>query len=333
MLKHYCIFIFSLTFFFAKAQDVRFSQFYSSPMMLNPSLTGLFLGDHRITANYRSQWVSANADYITTAFSYDNNVLSNKEKSDIIGLGVVVFDDKSGFESGINTFTTMLSGAYHLPVGKNSTLAMGFQANFVQKSTFGDYHFPNQWLEGVGYDPSAGGDVLQITKINAVDFNTGAFFYTFPGGGNSSAFLGMSLFHLAQPKESFIPVVGNNLSRRLVVHGGTRITTKRQINFVPNLLYMKQGTADELNVGFSTEIEFPKIQTVFVIGFWGRAGDALIPNMAVDYKNIHVGVSYDFNLSGFEVSSGKRGGTEISFIYIFNNNQLHSTKAEPCPRF
>ena len=46
--------VFSATI--ALAQDRHFSQFYSSPLTLNPALTGAFDGKYRVGTNYRDQW-------------------------------------------------------------------------------------------------------------------------------------------------------------------------------------------------------------------------------------------------------------------------------------
>ncbi len=314
-------------------QDIRFSQFYAAPLSLNPALTGLFNGDHRFVGNYRSQWKNANADFITTAFSYDSDLLGINPTNHLIGTGIMVFNDKAGFSSGINTFDIALTGSYHLPVGENATIAMGLQTNFVQKSTFGDFKFPNSWVDGLGYEQDANGDAITTGTINSLDVNTGAFFYMFPGGGESSIFLGLSSFHLVAHKESFIPSIGNSIGRRIVGHGGTRITTKKEINFVPNFLYMRQGRAEELNLGFSVEFEFPSIKSAVAVGFWTRARDAVIPNIAFDFNNIHLGLSYDFNLSELQTSSDKRGGFELSLQYILNMGINNEVKGEPCPRF
>ena len=37
-------------------QDPHFSQFFSSPLTLNPALTGKFDGVFRAAGNYRDQW-------------------------------------------------------------------------------------------------------------------------------------------------------------------------------------------------------------------------------------------------------------------------------------
>ena len=44
----------------ASAQDPNFSQFFASPLTLNPALTGKFDGVYRIAGNYRNQWPTIN---------------------------------------------------------------------------------------------------------------------------------------------------------------------------------------------------------------------------------------------------------------------------------
>ena len=57
------------------AQDPHFSQFYSSPMTLNPAFTGKFNGEVRFAANYRSQWPTINRAYQTATASIDFPIL------------------------------------------------------------------------------------------------------------------------------------------------------------------------------------------------------------------------------------------------------------------
>ena len=40
------------------AQDPHFSQFFASPLTLNPAFTGKFDGSWRLAANHRDQWPS-----------------------------------------------------------------------------------------------------------------------------------------------------------------------------------------------------------------------------------------------------------------------------------
>src|SRR6186997_2334542 len=47
------------------AQDPNFSQFFASPLTLNPALTGKFDGTFRLAGNYRNQWPSINNAFVT----------------------------------------------------------------------------------------------------------------------------------------------------------------------------------------------------------------------------------------------------------------------------
>jgi hypothetical protein len=39
-----------------KGQDIHFSQYYASPLSLNPANTGNYDGDWRLMNSYRQQW-------------------------------------------------------------------------------------------------------------------------------------------------------------------------------------------------------------------------------------------------------------------------------------
>ena len=47
------------------AQDIHFSQFFASPVLVNPANTGNFNGVARLGLNYRDQWGSVSVPYQT----------------------------------------------------------------------------------------------------------------------------------------------------------------------------------------------------------------------------------------------------------------------------
>src|SRR3546814_4214408 len=55
----------------AFAQDPHLSQYYSSPLFLNPALTGMFNGEFRISGNQKTQWGSITNPYSTSVASFD----------------------------------------------------------------------------------------------------------------------------------------------------------------------------------------------------------------------------------------------------------------------
>ena len=60
------------------AQDPNFSQFFVSPLTLNPALTGKFNGNFRVAGNYRDQWPEISKAFITSTISFDLPILTGK---------------------------------------------------------------------------------------------------------------------------------------------------------------------------------------------------------------------------------------------------------------
>ena len=73
--------------FCLSSQDIHFTQFYMSPLNLNPAMTGVMNCKTRMIANYRNQWaavLAANA-YNTYSVSYDQKIPVGRE--DYFGIG------------------------------------------------------------------------------------------------------------------------------------------------------------------------------------------------------------------------------------------------------
>ncbi len=82
---------------FAKAQDPHFSQFFASPLTLNPAFTGKFDGTFRVAGNYRNQWPAFNNVYTTYTVSVDFDILRNKLPDyDRWGIGIFALNRPSG---------------------------------------------------------------------------------------------------------------------------------------------------------------------------------------------------------------------------------------------
>ena len=47
-------------------QDPSFSQFFASPLNINPALTGTINGKWRIISNFRDEWVTPASPYTTS---------------------------------------------------------------------------------------------------------------------------------------------------------------------------------------------------------------------------------------------------------------------------
>src|SRR4051812_31163705 len=118
-----------------RAQDPNFSQFFVSPLTLNPALTGKFDGVFRVAGNYRNQWPTINNAFTTYTISADGGILKSRiPEFDQFGVGVMAFSDKSGNGVLQNNFLA-LSTAYHKSLDENgyNQLGLGFQGTYVNK--------------------------------------------------------------------------------------------------------------------------------------------------------------------------------------------------------
>src|SRR5215212_486922 len=128
-----CLFL--LAVLLCRAQDPNFSQFFVSPLTLNPALTGKFDGVVRAAGNYRNQWPTINNAFTTFTVSVDGGILKNLiSEFDQFGVGFMAFADKAGNGVLQNNYMA-LSTAYHKALDENGfhQIGLGFQSTFVNK--------------------------------------------------------------------------------------------------------------------------------------------------------------------------------------------------------
>src|SRR5688572_31384052 len=78
------------------AQDVHFSQWSNTPLIINPAMTGVFDGKLRFSNDYRSQWAGLTKAYITKHASLDLPLGRSYYKKEYFGIGIVVMQDEAG---------------------------------------------------------------------------------------------------------------------------------------------------------------------------------------------------------------------------------------------
>src|SRR5258706_12481046 len=90
------------------AQDPNFSQFFASPLTLNPALTGKFDGVYRVAGNYRNQWPTINIAFITMRVSIDFEILKKSiRETDHFVFGILGFSDKTAIGDYKNNITAL----------------------------------------------------------------------------------------------------------------------------------------------------------------------------------------------------------------------------------
>jgi type IX secretion system PorP/SprF family membrane protein len=299
------------------AQDIHYSQFYASPLTLNPALTGLNECNYRVGAMYRNQWSSVSADpYQTPSISFDiNNVLQRVIKKGTLSAGALVLNDKAG-AGDLSNLSIMGSAAYQFAVtaDRKLNLSLGLQFGYTQKKLdFSKLTFEEQF-NGEDFDPTLSNGEAFDDKLGYVDLNAGAYL-SYAASQKADIFLGGSVFHLLPPKEKFLNSgPDNKLDMRIVGHGGVRLGLTDKLDLIPQLLYMTQAKAQEVNIGAMVSYAINPDVKIFG-GAWYRLNDAVIPMIGIDYKHVRFGFSYDVNTSSLSEASNGNGGFELSLGY------------------
>ncbi len=323
----------------SEAQDPNFSQFFASPLTLNPASTGKFDGLYRIAGNYRNQWPSINNAFVTKTASADFHLLKNYLSDiDRWGIGGLFMNDQNG-NGALETNQFSLSTAYHKGLDEDGyhQIGVGFQGSYTNK-TLNVYKlkFEDQ-LTALGFTGATSEIFPQAgLQINYIDINAGVL-YNGSTNGYNNFYLGASMYHINRPKETF---QGGQfyLNSRTTIQGGGRLPTNQYNAFHFSANYSFQANANNLMFGgaYAMNLNYNEDDPVNVyMGAWARFNnvtDALIPYVGLEFGDVHIGATYDVNISSLQPASNSRGGIELSLIYI-RKPVDKSLKKLNCPKF
>lgn len=321
----------------SRAQDPNFSQFFVSPLTLNPALTGKFDGAFRIAGNYRNQWPTINNAFTTYTVSVDGNILRNSiPEFDQFGIGVMAFSDKSGNGVLQNNFIA-LSTAYHKALDENGfhQIGLGFQGTYVNKRLdiaslkFGDM------LQSNGFTGISQEDFHDF-KLNHSYFDMNAgFLYNGTSNGSNNFYLGASMYHINRHEETFSDTGHYFLASRLTLQGGGMVPVGYNNALHFSLMHSRQANAVNTQIGGAYMLNLNQDEsnpTNLYIGSWFRVGDAIIPYVGLEFGDFRLGATYDVNISSLKPASNMRGGAEFSLIYIKKHSDPNAKKLN-CPKF
>ncbi|QZT35705.1 PorP/SprF family type IX secretion system membrane protein [Halosquirtibacter xylanolyticus] len=296
-----------------KAQEPQFSQFFSAPTFMSPSLAGS-TGGMRVVANYRNQWPGIPNSYNT--FSAAGDIYVNTLKS---GFGAIIWRDIAGTTS-LSTTHFGLQYTYRLQISDTWTWIPGLEFGFEQKSVDGTKAVTGNDINSGG---GTGISYFESGQASYLDFKFSSFFY------NRKFWGGFNLFHLTTPSYSFVGQK-NEVPLYFSVFGGMNIwrqPTQRQTlprSFCVSYRYTYQNDFNQLDLGgywFNRNFE---------VGAWWRGvpifnnridkvvdQSAVILSAAMIFGIFKIGYSYDIPIS--ELNATSAGAHEISLIMEFGD--------------
>lgn len=350
-----CLFV-SLFSMKSTAQDKHFTQFFASPLTLNPALTGAFDGMYRVSGIYRDQWRNVlDQPYQTFSTAIDARFeLTQKSRyRDAISGGIMFFSDKVGVID-FNTNQMALSGAFHKALSKNrgQYLSLGIQGALNQRNVnYESLTFNDQFKNELGY-VVASRENLPPNNFSFSDLAVGLN-YSYNPADRTAIFIGASMHHILEPRISFYEPVddqqqpileegpGVNLYRKyaLQLSGEFPLQKNGTISMLPRLLVSIQGPHMRLNAGTNFRFALSDTDDVaFQLGGWFRPVkneqdaffiDAFVGMAGFEFENFRFGLSYDINLRDLQVYNQGQGSFEILLTYIGN----FENESILCPTF
>ena len=331
-----------------QAQDIHFSQFYLSPLNLNPAMTGVMNCNVRLVANYRNQWASvmgANS-FRTYSASYDQRIPVGRY--DYWGVGATFWGDVAG-DADFGTTTGKLSASYSKRMGgdrrSSHYLVVGAEGGVAQRNVdFIKLRWGSQFNPATsGFDETlaSGETAFDRTNFMFADIAAGLlWFSTFDE--NNNFYIGGAFHHLNTANQSFRTDISENLYSRYTIHAGGEFAMTNRTSLVPGIIVMSQGPSFTMNTGTSVRWILGRARgeyQAFQLGLWTRISnqieqgvlvDAAILSTRFDYNSFSLGFSYDINISEFNVATGGNGGFEFALAYKFCSPERRNVY---CPNF
>jgi len=323
-----------------QAQDIHFTQFTASPLIVNPAFTGNSMGKFRASAIYRDQWRSVTSPFKTYAVSLDAPLVNDLTHDDFLAGGIQLYNDRAG-DANLSNLSILGSIAYHKFLGNTDhpkVLSVGFQGGYTQKSLdLTKLYFADNFTNG-GFDPGAPPSLNN--KVNYVTINAGIS-YAQSVSDHFSFALGVGANNLNQPQESLEKQkhADVGLGMRYTAQAGIIAYLSETFSLRPAVLYQSQTSATELVAGNEFHLivgnsEFRNFTTAVFLGGYYRSNDAIMVNAGIEFKGLRVGVSYDYNTSNLKTASNGNGGFEIALTYLAPNPLDFARKLiYPCARF
>ena len=309
--------------------DPHFTQYYIYPSWTNSALTGSFDGFYKVSGIFRTQWGNISAPYSTQGLAAE--FTSDKN----LNYGVSLLNQTAG-NGGYRYNTIYANIAYtglRFGATENHRIVFGMQAGLIQRSfDVNRLDFLSEYNPITGLPDKPSGELLQSPRTSTFDAAAGVMYFDGSTSKKANVYVGYSASHLTRPKDKFNGNGPNaKLPMRHILHGGLKIRVNNLLSLTPNVLYMRQGTAQEKTIGCYSQYRIAS-ETDLMAGANYRFADALSPFLGFSHKKFVLGLSYDINTSELSKLAKGSNSFEIS-LSISGKKNLKTPEVEfVCPR-
>jgi type IX secretion system PorP/SprF family membrane protein len=320
----------------AKAQDIHFSQFFESPTMRNPALTGIFTGDYKVTTNYRNQWGAFGVPYKTALVSGETKILLRQLAKDYLSFGLTTVFDKAG---SLDFTGNSVYGAVNynkaLDPRTQTYLSVGLCGAYLQRSfDVTKMRTASQYSNGLYNGSAATGENMDFGVVRHYDASAGV---SLSGAITKRVnyYVGAAGYHVSKPKESYYNSDFIRLTTRWAFNMGVSANLGDGYILNAHANYQYQNPYQELIFGGLVSHPYKTVngtRILMAMGCFYRKGDAIIPMVKVDYDQYSMAMSYDISMAGKRMYMSGFGGYEFA-LSVRGNYKHAKTPSYMCPRF
>lgn len=320
-----------------QSQDLHYSQFYNSPLNINPALTGIFNGDMRFVGSLRDQWRSVPVPYLTFSANFDMKYYMPEFDKGFWGFGGIINYDQAG-DGNYNL--TDINGlvSYTYKINKSNLLTLGGLVGYASEGfNSGNFTWDEQWdnVNGV-FDPSIiGTEGFDKERLGYLETGVGLN-YRWQKSARTKFDLGIGLFHLLTPANDFYENDDAELPIRYDIGGVASFKVADPFDIQIHGNYKIQSIHEEIMIGALAKIYLNQKrgkELCLHLGSSYRTSGFIMPTIALDYTHFYLGFSYDVNLTPFKAENNIwKGGPEVHFRYIITKVKALS-QFKACPIF
>jgi type IX secretion system PorP/SprF family membrane protein len=316
------------------AQDPSFSQFFASPLNVNPALTAHINADWRAISNFRDQWLGPASPYATATASYDaklfNKHYAGQEEGNVAGGGLMFMYDRA-MGGVVKSSYASADFSYRVKLTKGPVIhriGAGFGTIYGHRRiNFSGVDFEEQFT-GYGFNtnlPHGESSLSQMKPYFSV--STGLLYSITAERWNVD--LGGAMFHVNRPKQTFLKDERQYIPIRYVAHANFEayISDNAVVNI--NTIYQHQLKAQYYSFGAALGYFLPSNPDMMLsAGAWYWSKNAVIPYFGFAYKDFQLGLSYDATISKLNDAANKPNTYELSLILRGRNKPSYVI---PCP--
>jgi type IX secretion system PorP/SprF family membrane protein len=302
----------------AWAQDPSFSQYFSSPLNINPALTANINSKWRFITNIRDQWIGPASPYTTGTASFDISVMEDKiPEGSTFGLGGMMMYDQA-MRGALKSTYLSLNTSYNITLSDGDytqRIGVGIGGIFSNKRVdFSKLSFGEQFT-GYGFDTNLPTGESALANMKPYLSTTVGILYSITTG-NSNIDIGAAAFHLNKPKQSVLEDPHQHLAPRYVAHANFETYITDQVVLNTNAIYQRQETTSYASIGGALGylLTGDPEDVVVSAGLWYWSKNAIIPYIGVNYQNMQFGLSYDITVSKLSQAAQKPKSFEVSLI-------------------